>query len=195
MNVDEWMLIDGAKKGDMQAYEQLVRMFQAQLRAFFAMRLRDKALAEDLAQEVFVVAYRKVQSLRSSVPFYAWLKGIAVNIYRNELRRRKEGLLGDAEAVVQALDAAAADYSDSLEARSAQTDFLEAMVDCKDRLDPVSRGMVEDHYTRDMGLSAIALQVGKSAKAVAVSLVRIRRVLRECIEHKTESYAAARRAP
>ena len=54
----------------------------------FALRLtRDRNQAEDIAQETFLRAWRRKQRLRDPAALRTWLFRIAVNVYRDELRR------------------------------------------------------------------------------------------------------------
>ena len=57
----------------------------------------DAALADDLAQEAFVRAYRNIRSFRGEARFSTWLYRIAYNCFREHARRRKEFLGIDEE--------------------------------------------------------------------------------------------------
>ena len=50
----------------------------------------DVALADDLAQETFLKAYKNIRSFRGEAKFSTWLYRIAYNSYREDARRRKE---------------------------------------------------------------------------------------------------------
>jgi RNA polymerase sigma factor (sigma-70 family) len=53
------------------------------------------ALADDLAQETFMLAYRNLKSFRQEAQFSTWLYRIATNAFLADARKRKEELLGD----------------------------------------------------------------------------------------------------
>lgn len=76
---------------DQNAFGELVRRYQSPVRGFLA-RLADgdAHLADDLAQETFVKAWRKIGTFRSDAKFSTWLFGIACNEWRMHARRRKE---------------------------------------------------------------------------------------------------------
>ena len=57
----------------------------------------DHHWADDLAQETFVKAWRKLESFRSQAAFVTWLFGIALNEYRSAARRPREVLEADRE--------------------------------------------------------------------------------------------------
>ncbi len=81
---------------DQNAFSELVRRYQSPVRAFLAKMTRgDLHLADDLAQETFLKAWRKLQTYRGGARFSTWLFGIAFNEFRGEARRRKEFALED----------------------------------------------------------------------------------------------------
>jgi RNA polymerase sigma factor (sigma-70 family) len=83
---------------DRHAFAELVRRHQSSVRACLR-RLTggNLALADDLAQETFVLAWRNLKSFRQEAKFSTWLYRIATNCWLADARKRKETLLGDAE--------------------------------------------------------------------------------------------------
>jgi RNA polymerase sigma-70 factor (ECF subfamily) len=81
-------LVRRALEGDVAAFEQLYRENE---RRVFALCLRmssDASLAEELTQDVFVRAWRKLDSFRGDSAFSSWLYPIAVNTALSERRAR-----------------------------------------------------------------------------------------------------------
>src|SRR6266478_3396862 len=86
---------------DVEAFTALVREHQAGLRAFIRALGVEADWVDDMAQEVFLIAYRKQAQFESGKEFGRWLRGIARRLAANE--RRKEarharllsGALGD----------------------------------------------------------------------------------------------------
>lgn len=76
-----------AMAGDGPAFEELVRRRQGPTRALLRRLCRDHALADDLAQETFVQAWRAIGTLRQPGAFGGWLKRIAVNAWLAHQRR------------------------------------------------------------------------------------------------------------
>jgi len=86
---------------DRHAYAELVRRHQSAVRACLRrLTAGNHALADDLAQETFVLAWRNLKSFRQEARFSTWLYRIATNCWLADARKRKETLLGDADADV-----------------------------------------------------------------------------------------------
>jgi RNA polymerase sigma factor (sigma-70 family) len=76
---------------DRGAFGELVHKHQSAVRAFLRQLTRgDAAWADDLAQETFILAYRKLRDFRGEAAFSSWLLGIAHNQFRNARRRQRE---------------------------------------------------------------------------------------------------------
>jgi RNA polymerase sigma factor (sigma-70 family) len=76
---------------DQHAFGELVRRHQSTVRGLLRQLTRtDIALADDLAQETFIRAYKNIRSFRGEARFSSWLYRIAYNCFREDARRRKE---------------------------------------------------------------------------------------------------------
>ena len=76
---------------DQNAFSELVRQHQSAVRGLLRQLTRsDVALADDLAQETFIRAYKNIRSFRGEAKFSTWLYRIAYNCFREEARKRKE---------------------------------------------------------------------------------------------------------
>jgi RNA polymerase sigma-70 factor (ECF subfamily) len=81
---------------DRHAFSELVRRYQSGVRATLRrLTAGNHALADDLAQETFLAAYRNLASFRQEARFSTWLYRIATNAFLADARRRREELLGD----------------------------------------------------------------------------------------------------
>jgi len=90
---------------DRHAFSELVRRYQSAIRATLRrLTAGNHALADDLAQETFLLAYRNLKSFRQEARFSTWLYRIATNAFLADARKRKEELLGDTDAEVAAED-------------------------------------------------------------------------------------------
>jgi RNA polymerase sigma-70 factor, ECF subfamily len=79
--------------GDLNAFEEIVRRWQHRLVTLAWRFCRDRALAEDMAQEAFFKAFRSLAAFRGDAAFSTWLTAIALNSYRSRLRAGGPSLL------------------------------------------------------------------------------------------------------
>lgn len=73
--------------GDVNAFEEIVRRWQRRLINLAWRFSRDRAAAEDMAQEAFITAYKALPTFEGRSAFSTWLTSIALNSYRARLRR------------------------------------------------------------------------------------------------------------
>ena len=87
---------------DHHAFAELVRNHQSAIRGLLRQLTRgDLALADDLAQETFLRAYKSIRSFRGEAKFSTWLYRIGYNCFREDARKRKE-LVGIDETQLEA---------------------------------------------------------------------------------------------
>ena len=82
-----------AISGDDVAYGELVRRRQSWLRELLRRLCRDPALADDLAQQSFLQAWRRLRTLQSPAAFGGWLRKIAVHMWLQHIRARGDHLV------------------------------------------------------------------------------------------------------
>jgi RNA polymerase sigma factor (sigma-70 family) len=79
---------------DRAAFAQLVQRHQSAVRTVLRRLTRgDAGLADDLAQDTFVLAWRNIRHFRFEARFSTWIYRIAINAWRSEARRKRELLL------------------------------------------------------------------------------------------------------
>ena len=81
----EKSLINLVKNGDKKAYEVLVLQYQDRLVFSVYKFLKDYELAQDIAQEAFVKAFKNIEKFRGDSSFYTWIYRIAINTAKNLL--------------------------------------------------------------------------------------------------------------
>ena len=93
-----------ATGGDDGAFAELVRRRQKRVRDLLRRLCGDHALADDLAQKVFVRAWRGIGALRDPGAFGGWLKRVAVSTWLDEARRAPAPIDDDEAAFLAAAD-------------------------------------------------------------------------------------------
>ncbi len=85
-------IIERSKKGNRQAQYQLYRQYAKAMFNICNRMMNDRADAEDMLQESFSEAFRRLDSFRNESTFGAWLKMIVINRCINEIKRKKAQL-------------------------------------------------------------------------------------------------------
>ncbi len=178
-------LVERAQQGSREAFSQLILQHQGHVRAFIGRYIRGGDVVDDLAQDAFLKAYRSLPTYRAEAPFRGWLLGIARHVMLDHLgeerRRRKtaslEGDLGDWLA-------------DALQSQPveliAQEQEISAMQKCIQGLPQKSAKLVRDFYFEGRSAREIVQESGRSQGGLWVTLLRIRRALRECVEMRLQ---------
>jgi RNA polymerase sigma-70 factor (ECF subfamily) len=169
-------LVRLAQAGDRVAFGELVRRFQGAVFAAALTRLRDAGEAQELAQEVFVHAMRKLPQLRDPRCFAGWLRRITARMAINRLTRRGplRGADGNLLDAVPAVTAGPLDDLLRAEQRAAVSAGLR-------RLKPLDREALEAFYLRGRSLKRIArdlaVPVGTVKRRLHVARQRLKAVL------------------
>src|SRR5437660_922094 len=86
---DEMQLVRAAKKGDVGAFEDLVRRYDRNVFRIAQHITQNREDAEDVVQDAFLKAYSNLPQFQEQSKFYTWLVRIAVNEALMKLRRRR----------------------------------------------------------------------------------------------------------
>lgn len=94
-------------RDDREAFARLVRRHQSMVRSVLRRLAKgDHGLADDLAQETFLLAWRNLRSFRFDARFSTWIYRIAFNAWLSDARRRREVLLEDVDSAPAGEDTA-----------------------------------------------------------------------------------------
>jgi RNA polymerase sigma-70 factor, ECF subfamily len=163
--------------GDIDAYETVVLAYQHEVWKVVSAMLFNGQRTEDLVQQTFINAYQHLHRYQLGRDFGVWLKEIARNEVRQELRRR---MREDRRLEIYQTHALQI-YNASPD--SAANNGLElALQRCAQQLSPGSAEVVEMRYQAGRSFTEIAAHLGRTVEATRQHLARIRLVLRECIE-------------
>jgi len=87
--IDDILLANRARSGDIAAFEELVRRYRNQVYALSHHFVRNREEAWDISQEVFIKAHRYLGGFRAEASFKSWLLRIAANHCKDHLKRRR----------------------------------------------------------------------------------------------------------
>lgn len=160
---------------DHAAFAVVFRDNYAAVHGYLRARLLRGNDAEDLAQEVFLRAYRGIARFDPATNIRPWLLGIGRNVLREHVRRiRKRKEVAWTELCLE--------LEDSVEAEGLYEDILHLLPVCVVRLGDSARQAITWHYMGGQKLKEIAERLGKTLGAVKVLMVRARHALRRCIQ-------------
>lgn len=139
------------------------------------------ALADDLAQETFVLAWRNLASFRDEARFSTWLYRIATNCWLAHARKRREVLLGDRDDDgdgddddEDAMSALGASVADASRATSLRMDLARAM----QRLSDGERAAIVQCYDNDLSHEEAAYVLGIPVGTVKTHILRAKKKLK-----------------
>jgi RNA polymerase sigma-70 factor (ECF subfamily) len=107
-------LVTAAQQGDRQAFGRLVELYQRAVFITVYRRLDDYAEAQEVSQEVFIQALRKIGQVRDPRCFGGWLRSMARRMAINRAVRRRLRAAGQSDAFETVCDAQATPLADVL---------------------------------------------------------------------------------
>jgi len=169
---DAELILAVLERDDRQAFAELVRRHQGTVRSVLRRLARgDTALADDLAQETFVLAWRNLRAFRFEARFSTWLYRIAFNAWRSEARKKREVALEiDEEAPLGAGEEA----YDELPDVAARVDLERALATLSDG----ERACVSACYYADLSHEEAAAALGLPLGTVKTHIMRAKAKLR-----------------
>lgn len=165
-----------------ELFADLVKEHQVSLRVFVRSLGVESGWVDDLAQDTFVVAYREMDSYDPDRDFGKWLRGIARNLVRNELRKQGRHRRILHESLSQHLLGLAENEKD----REVDVTQLSALRDCVEQLPGKSRELVRSRYFEGWDATILADKFEMKAATVRQTLLRIRRQLYQCVNQRVK---------
>jgi RNA polymerase sigma-70 factor (ECF subfamily) len=168
-------LVARARDGDTRAFEALVRRYQGPIYRLAVRMLNDAGEAEDVTQEVFVTAWRRLPGIQEDRAVRAWLYRIATNRCLNILRARKPTALLQEETIP------AANPATSPEARAEAHERLAALRAALGQLTAEQRACWLLREVEELSYAEIAGILHTTPQAVRGRLARARAELGEAM--------------
>lgn len=171
--------MDGASDAD-TAVERIVRDFQKHrqpLLSYVRALTCNSDAAEDIIQEMSVIVLRKANAGERPDDLPAWCRGIARNLLLRERRDAKRLIYFGDDNWIALVDRA-------FEENQGAPDELRRgrLRDCIEKLGAQARELINLRYTHSLKLKDIAGRLQRTELAVQVSLSRLRKSLRSCVE-------------
>ena len=147
-------LIQAFNSGDASAFEGLYARYERAILAFLVRFLGDAEAAMDVAQEVFLAAWRKLPTWQPGGSFKVWLYTVAVNRARTARKRRMTRVRREAAASPRLRGEA-----EPVE-RAARTEEAERVRTALASLPPSQRACLVLRFDRSLGYAEIAKAMG-----------------------------------
>ena len=87
--ITDQALIERVQQGDKKAFDLLVLKYQNRIMKVLSRYLYDQSEVQDMAQEAFIKAFRKINQFKGDVTFGAWLKRIVINTCLDTIKAKK----------------------------------------------------------------------------------------------------------
>jgi RNA polymerase sigma-70 factor (ECF subfamily) len=184
--MDETALIQMAKQGDLDAFNRLVLAYQDLVFNQAYRMISEPDVAEDAAQDAFIIAYRKLETYRGG-SFKAWLLRIVTNLCYDELRRRKRKPTTPLEPVDHEDEEIESprwlsDPAESPEAATERAELARALQGCLEGLPVEFRAIVILVDIQGLDYSEAAEAIGSPLGTVKSRLARARTRMRDCLQ-------------
>ncbi|HEY1551631.1 MAG TPA: sigma-70 family RNA polymerase sigma factor [Kofleriaceae bacterium] len=178
-------LVERSRRHDADAFGALVERHRQLVFAVALAACGDAALAEDVAQEAFVAAWRDLDRLRDTARVGTWIAGIARNLAANAVRTRarRDSLAPDAT------EASAPSPEDAARSREDRELLARALAEIPD----AHRESLVLFYLEGESIAEIAAALGVREDVVKQRLSRGRRALKQSVIERVESALARTR--
>ena len=177
---DAELILAVLQRDDRRAFGVLVERHQSRVRTVLRRLTRgDAALADDLAQETFVLAWRNLKSFRFEARFSTWIYRIAFNAWQSEARKRREVSLELDDDVLAAGDDSSAHEMPDIAAR---VDLERALATLSDG----ERAAIAACYYADLSHEEAAAALGMPLGTVKTHVLRAKAKLRARLAPKKE---------
>ncbi|MCM8526790.1 MAG: RNA polymerase sigma factor, partial [Lentisphaeraceae bacterium] len=175
--MDDKELIEKIKAGDLKSFSELISRHQNKVFVFLVVRVNNRHEAEDLTQEAFLTAYKKIKDFQTDQPVLPWLRGIALNLLRNYWRKKKAVASGGHEELQILVDQQIDQNTDSNE----EPYLIELMLSCLSETDSNSKELIQLRYKEEKPISELKNIFNLNHSTLTMRLHRIRDELKKCI--------------
>lgn len=180
--------IDAVLDGDAQSFEPLVIKYQPRIFATARKYARKDSEVEDIVQEIWMKAFRKLSSFRGDAPFEHWLMRLAVrtcyDFLRGHQRNRESAFTDISEPENDWLERFAADPAKAPEDIEAAKTLVAKLMDS---LSPKSRLVIQLLEIEEKSVKEIAELTGWSVSLVKVRAFRARAEMKKRLSRLTQN--------
>ena len=171
-HIDEDELVNRFQNGDIEAFNPLVLKYEKKIYNLIYQRIRDREIAKDISQEVFLKAFKALPDFKGGSAFYSWIYRIAINSSIDFQRRRNrnrvltfEELPPDADEVLRMSDA-----HPSPEKLLEEKELGKIIREAVRKLPPGQRRVFNLRHRRELAIKEIAVLLNRSEGTIKTHL-------------------------
>ena len=177
---DDVQLIHRVLAGDDKAFDILVEKYQKSVHALVWRKIGDFHYAEEITQDAFLQAYRKLSTLKNPYQFAGWLYVIANRLCIDWVRKQKPAMQSLEETSVKEIDSITyeryVEEDRELKAAEQRHDLVKKLLE---KLPESERTVVTLYYLGEMTTKEISKFLGVSVKTISSRLRRARERLKQ----------------
>jgi RNA polymerase sigma-70 factor (ECF subfamily) len=172
-----------SKEVDQSAQRILFKVFYSKVFQAAYFIVKNYSVAEDIAQETFEKAFKKIHTLKDQSKTVAWFVQIAKRTaidYVRKQSKNKDNIIDDKDNLVENLEGNTRNVQDEVERRF----LIEELSLCLNEIKPEQRRLLEMKYIEDMTYDEMALELQTTQGAIREALSRARKKVYTCLEMK-----------
>jgi RNA polymerase sigma-70 factor (ECF subfamily) len=167
-------LVQRVLRGEGHFFEHVVKRYERLVYGFMLRKISDTGIAQDLAQETFLIGFENLARLKDQPRLKSWLMGIAGNLVRDHYKRRKmAGMPEGYEAELVGMDPL-----QTVEQQERHEVLYKALQELSERY----RAVLVKRYLEGLDYPQIAEDLGLSIGAVEVCMHRARKALAQAMK-------------
>lgn len=175
MEQQETALLSQWRQGDQESFDEIVRKYLPKVVNLAYRYLKDRSLAEDVAQEIFIKLYQNPDSWKPTASFSSWLYRVTFNACTDQWRKRKQNPESE---LLENQEISIANGPDTLLIDKETAQRIQQAIDAL----PQDQKKIILLYQEETSYEEIAEILGISVKGVERRLYRARNKLRHLLK-------------
>jgi RNA polymerase sigma factor (sigma-70 family) len=175
-------LIRRVLAGETALFGIIVRTYSPDVLRIVILMLADRVLTENIVQQTFVNVYEHLHEFRQGEDFGRWVRAIARNLVRDELRRsaRERGRMARYRSYLLSK------FSSDDDSEKREQVLADVLSSCRGKLSGLAAKALRLRYEEEMPFNEVAAAIGRSPDATRQIVTRARIALRQCMQEQMD---------
>ncbi|MEG0132961.1 MAG: sigma-70 family RNA polymerase sigma factor [Clostridium sp.] len=167
--LEDVILVNNVLKGDIKSFELIVQKYQLNIFRFVYAMIKQKEASEDIAQEVFITVYNKLNMYNSKFSFYNWILQIAKNKTIDYTRKYRKIYESDIDEVynISSSDMSPEESAEYVEVKTKVNEYIST-------LDEIDKQILGLRYSQEMTFGDIGQILGVTETTVKRRYYKVR---------------------